>query len=99
MKVMITASKRKVYFLKAPDFDLCTTVSLFLCIYLTAVTFSRRWTPILMIQKSHLILLVGYLSAAADIVDFADYSNKEEITKLLGVNTIWGLKAYFELFL
>jgi len=34
--------------------------------------------------------LVGYLSAAADIVDFAEYSNKEEITNIIGVDTIWG---------
>jgi hypothetical protein len=61
---------------------------------LTAVIFARRWTPILISQKSHLLLLVGYLSAAADIVDFAEYSNKEDTTNTIGVDTIWGKEAF-----
>ena len=75
---------------KTSNLTSCTTISLFLCVYLTAVIFARRWTPILISRKSHLLLLVGYLSAAADIVDFAEYSNKEEITNIIGVDTIWG---------
>ena len=75
----------------------CTAISLFLCIYLTAVIFSRRWTPILISKRSHLLLLVGYLSAAADIVDFAEYSNKEEITHIISVDIIWSIptKIFF----
>jgi hypothetical protein len=44
-----------------------------------------------MIQKSHSDLLIGYLSAAADIVDLFEYSRDEIIAEAIGVDHIWGI--------
>jgi len=43
-----------------------------------------------MANEMHSILLVDYLTAAADIVDFAEYSNYGVIAESIGVHLIWG---------
>lgn len=61
-----------------------------MCIYLIAKIVSRRYTPISISDKSHSILLIGYITAAADIVDFADYNNDGKIINSLSVvDFIW----------
>lgn len=52
--------------------------------------FSRRHTPLLIKNELHSELLIDYLTASADIVDFADYSNNELIVESFGINLIWG---------
>ena len=44
------------------------------------IIFVRRHSPMEVQNETHSILLINYLTAAADIVDFADYSNYEIIT-------------------
>ena len=55
------------------------------------IIFSRRHTPIIIKNEIHSILLIDYLTAAADIVDFAEYANNEIITFNYGINIIWGI--------
>ena len=38
----------------------------------------------------HFILLVRYVAAAIDIVDFAGYSKDQKITGAYGIDVIWG---------
>jgi hypothetical protein len=52
--------------------------------------FSRRHTPLLIKNELHSELLIDYLTASANIVDFADYSNNELIVESFGINLIWG---------
>ena len=70
----------------------CAAISLFTCVYLTAIIIARRYTPISIGVRCHLTLLVGYLTAAADIVDFAEHSKNEAITNAYGVDLIRGSK-------
>ena len=60
-----------------------------------SMIFVRRHSPIEIQNETHSLLLIDYLTAAADIVDFADYSNKEKVTKIVGINLIWG-KFFFK---
>ena len=55
------------------------------------IIFSRRHTPIVIKNELHSILLIDYLTAAADIVDFAEYSNSELIGETVGIDLIWGI--------
>ena len=52
--------------------------------------FARRHTPLLIKNELHSLLLIDYLTAAADIVDFAEYSTNELITESVGIDLIWG---------
>ena len=53
------------------------------------IIFVRRHSPMEVQNETHSILLINYLTAAADIVDFADYSNYEIITNQVGIKFIW----------
>jgi len=64
-----------------------------------SMMFVRRHSPIEIENETHSLLLIDYLTAAADIVDFADYSNNETITHKLGINLIWGIYFLFLIFL
>ena len=57
----------------------CTSLSVFLCAFLMTIIFVRR----------HSLLLISYLTAAADIVDFADYSQNEVVSEGVGIEIIW----------
>jgi len=48
---------------------------------LVTVITVRRHSPIKAFNETHLVLLVFYLSAAADIVDFAEYIKYEILIK------------------
>ncbi len=54
-----------------------------------SMIFVRRHSPIEILNETHSLLLIDYLTAAADIVDFAEYSNKDKVTKSVGINLIW----------
>lgn len=73
----------------------CVSVSVFTCIYITTIILARRYTPIEISIKSHMTLLVGYLTAAADIVDFAENSSNETITEKFGVDFTWGFNLFY----
>lgn len=66
--------------------------SIFLCLYLIAVTAIRYLTPFSDNQnyKLHSTLLAVFLSAAADIVDFVECANQTEIVEKIGVHAIFG---------
>ena len=53
------------------------------------IIFVRRHSPIQIQNETHSLLLISYLTAAADIVDFADYSNHEIISQHVGIEIIW----------
>lgn len=57
--------------------------------------FVRRHSPIKAQNETHSLLLIAYLSAAADIIDFAEYSNSEIVSHKVGINLIWGGYIYF----
>jgi hypothetical protein len=64
-----------------------------------SMIFVRRHSPIEIENETHSLLLIDYLTAAADIVDFADYNNNETITHKVGINLIWGIYFLFLIFL
>jgi len=51
---------------------------------------SKRLTPVNIHKKVHSLLYIGLISTAADIVDFAEYSEDHEIVRKYGVDFIWG---------
>lgn len=56
---------------------------------------SKRFTPIYIHKKLHSSLYIILISTAADIVDFAEYSNDHEIVNHYGVDLIWGIFNIF----
>lgn len=72
-------------------------LSLSLYIYLIIQIVVRRHTPVPLSDKYHSILLVSYITAAADIVDFSEYhNNSEAVHSLKGVTIIWGITIIFD---
>ena len=67
----------------------CTALAIILCSYLMTIIFVRRHSPMEVKNETHSLLLINYLTAAADIVDFADYSNYEIIIREVGISFIW----------
>lgn len=67
----------------------CTSLSVFLCAFLMTIIFVRRHSPIKVSNETHSLLLISYLTAAADIVDFADYSQNEVVSEGVGIEIIW----------
>jgi hypothetical protein len=80
-----------IYYLKPNLSSYCTSISVFICFFLMVIIFARRHTPLLIKNELHSLLLIDYLTAAADIVDFAEYSNNELITESVGIDLIWGI--------
>ena len=44
-------------------------------------------------KKTHSLLIIGLLTAAADVIDFSDYLNDDEIAKVISRNLTWSLLA------
>jgi len=59
-----------------------------MCLFLVLIIISRSLTPTKIHKQLHQNLLIVCLSAAADLVDFAEYSNNPEIINLFGTNII-----------
>lgn len=45
-------------------------------------------------KVAHASMCVSFLSAAADVVDFLEYSNNTHILEKIGVNSIFGKKSF-----
>ncbi len=78
--------------------NVCQILALYLCIFLVAIMISKRFTPIYIHKKLHSSLYIILISTAADIVDFAEYSNDHEIVNHYGVDFIWGILFFFHFF-
>lgn len=89
----ILFQNERLYFLSPYFFkSYCVSLGVILCTFLITVITVRRHSPIKAFNETHSVLLVFYLSAAADIVDFAEYSKYEILIKGHGgVNLIWSL--------
>lgn len=59
----------------------------------------RNITPVAknLNKKAHSQLLALFLSAAADVVDFVEYANEEEITHEIGIHSIFGIYFFVKL--
>ena len=57
-----------------------------------SMIFVRRHSPIEIENETHSLLLIDYLTAAADIVDFTDYSYNVKVAHNNGIHLIWGNK-------
>ena len=55
-----------------------------------SIIFVRRHSPIEIENGTHSLLLIDYLTAAADIVDFTDYSHNESVSHHNGIHLVWG---------
>lgn len=71
---------------------ICESVDFFICLYLIGVIFLRWMTPLSehMSVKAHSGLISLFLAAAADVVDFIEYSSTEKIVDFTGINLIYG---------
>lgn len=73
--------------------DYCKLVNILFCVYLISVIFIRWLTPYssLLNKKAHSSLIALFLSAAADVIDFIEYTSEEEITDKVDENWILGI--------
>ena len=71
--------------------DPCLTVSILTCVFLSAIILSRRFMPLRMPSKSHTSLMIDYISAAADIIDFVEFVNEETIFNDNQVNPVYSI--------
>ena len=83
-------NKNKKFFICKPPVSLCVFESIFSYTFFAAIIISRRFTSISISPRMHFILLVRYVAAAIDIVDFAGYSKDQKITGAYGIDVIWG---------
>lgn len=72
----------------------CISLNVFLCMFLIAIITVRRHSPIQANNETHSFLLICYLSAAADIIDFADYNKHDIIIHVIGNHLIWGFYSF-----
>lgn len=72
-------------------------VNIFICVYLIAVVIIRYLQPYSdkLRRKDHANLIALFLAAAADVVDFVEYSQESEITHEIGLHPIYG-NLYFD---
>lgn len=68
-------------------------INIFFCIYLIAVVIIRYLQPYSekLTRKDHANLIAFFLTSAADVIDFVEYSQETEITHKIGVHLIYGI--------
>ncbi len=74
------------------EFDTCQILLVMSCIYLVPLIFLRWMSQSSKLDKnSHSLLVIMFVTSAADLVDFVEYVNVEEILNDFGsVNPIMG---------